>query len=135
MLGLRYKLPPVLTGFADIGELYVTPPALVTVRLFPLVSVIYVPEDATLNNNDVPDIAVKGDVGTVKLLVYTAVPFTIRKLVIYPVKVVPGELDESDPIAKGSEFDITATVIAAGVIADIPFTYRYILLLFLTNAT
>jgi hypothetical protein len=51
------------------------------VKLFVELSAKNAPE-FEFNNKDVPEIAVNGAVGGVKLAVYTAVPFTTRKLEI-----------------------------------------------------
>jgi hypothetical protein len=77
--------PPPIYCTNGVDVLYVTVPLLVILKLFELLSVMYVAELATVNNNDVLVPVVNVVVGTEKLPVYTARPLTMRRLETYPL--------------------------------------------------
>ena len=75
----------VETEVKGVNEENFGEPVVVTVELLTLLSAKYPLEVDEFNNNDVPLIAVKGELGTVKFEVYSAVPLTTLTLEMLPL--------------------------------------------------
>ena len=120
-----YDVGPVTVSVNGLARLGVALPFAVMVNALVLLSMNVVDWQVS---RDVPEIAVNGDVGGVKALVYTAVPLTIRKLEIDPNR---GLLALSPPMVR---VPVEKSVEFVTDCATAPLMYSVSVVPFLTNA-